>query len=286
MATRWLRRTGAGLAALLAALAPAYAGEGADGLSLTIELGSDAPGLRRLAVVGEGGRYARLTSATADVDLTLTASMAPGQSRKIVASTLSVRGAPEGEGEAVFEGGRAVGDLKSSRNVAFAAPPDGVLARAAIAACNGLAPTDRASRSPRAISISAAILWRVTTGRFTFRWTDYVSVTPSEEMRANPDFYGERETGEAEVVARIGVECAPLSNGVAPAPIAAKSAVMAEAVSVPSKAASDVARCDGGIMRPSDAGSADGFVCLCPGNTTRVEVAEGAFACRRRIARQ
>ncbi|MFN0219470.1 MAG: hypothetical protein ACKVP4_11730 [Hyphomicrobium sp.] len=276
---------GAGLAAILAALAPAHADETGDGLRMSIEVGPDSPGLRRLVVAAEGASYARLTSATADVALTLTASLAPGHARKIVASTLAVQGASEGEAAAAFDGGRVVADFTASRSFAFAAQPDGALARAAIAACNGLAAADRPSKSSRSLSISVPIQWRVTTGRFAFRWTDYDSVTPTEAILANPEFYGERETGEAEVVARIGVDCAPLSSGVVAAPTAAKPSATGAAV-VPPKAAIDTARCDGGMARPAGAGPGAGIVCLCPGNTMRVEVGDAAFACRRKLARK
>ncbi len=271
---------------------PAFAADEGD-LSMTL----DAQASGRLSVAATAGRYDHLATTTLEISAQLGAQIGAG-SRKIIASELLLRQMTDAATEASTKIADGAGPTKAVNiNDTFRLPiaPDGAVARDAIAACG----------SGKTASITVPLIWRVTTGRFNFRWTDYDHVAPTEEFAANPDFYAERETVQREVALSFAVDCAPLAElNVATVPVpkpavkptakpaaatrVAETASVRKVEFVPAEPAPSAPQqapvCQGGMVR--EFGSGDGYLCLCPGNTTRIASGDNAFSCERRARRK
>ncbi len=282
----WL---GAALALVILTV-PAAADE--NDVSMTLEAQTSGT----LSVVATAGRYDRLATATLDVSAQLDARIASG-SRKILASELLLRQHTDARAEIatkIADGAAPQRAIEKTQTVQLALAQDGTIARDAIAACN----------AGNTATVTVPLIWRVTTGRFNFRWTDYDHVAPTQEFAANPDFYNEREVVQREVTLSVPVDCAPLpASGVAnvtvpkpaakPAPMSERAIRVAETASVrkvefvPAESARSAPAqapvCQGGMVR--EFGTGEGYLCLCPGNTTRIASGDNAFSCERRARR-
>lgn len=193
-----------------------------------------------LAVEGSEGRYNRLSVPAISLPLTLNAEPTEdGNGFKILKSEVRLK-ADGRDGAA-----KAIDTLANQAPVRSLATSDthridiiaqGPVAQLAISACNGIAPSERATTEKR-VTVPVTVVWQATTGRSTFKWTNYDRVGPSEDVFANRDFYGETATQDAETTVDVAVACKPLSasNAVAsrvtvePAPTLSKAAVSASA---------------------------------------------------------
>ena len=262
----------------------------------------------QLSVAGSNGRYDRLAAAALRLPLRLSAQpAADGENRKILASTLSLKQPASGgkDAGAVNALGAAapVRAIALSETFEFSAEPQGAIAQNAVALCNGLSATDREKADARPMTMPVPLVWRVTTGRFNFNWRNYDRVAPSDDIQTNLAFYAEQETVETEVAADVLVSCQPMAAALAkvtvekPAAVqktnfvseTAQPAVVKPAASEPVKtvtiASTQAPVCRGGMIRETGSGS-DGYLCLCPGNTVRVETGTQAFACERKTAQR
>ena len=293
---------------LLVLPVPVAGAAGSDGLiKLTASAGSGPAG--RIEVHGAAGRYDRVAGRTLAISEKLQAEVSgdnPGA--KIIASELTLKPAGTAKDAPiadVMSGIAPARRLEADKIFDVAFDPLGTLAQNAISLCNGLSPGARAAPGAHTLSMTVPLVWRVTAGRFNFKWVGYDRVAPSEDMTGNRDFYGERVTEDLETSVLVNVSCAPLaadaaiatapSRTVAP-PVAASKPVNAapkaeHAATVPeakpvvtrvSTAASEsvaaAPSCKGGFVRQT--GGAD-YMCLCPGNTHRVESGANAFACQK-----
>lgn len=270
-----------------------------------------------IIVSGRAGRFDRVAAATLHIPLKLDATLGEGGSgRKILGSELFLKqsgvtaGAPATDAR---DGTVPRAQLALERAFAFAVDPVGPVAQNAIALCNSQGAAAR-------VSMSLPVLWRVTTGRFNFKWVNYDQVGPSDEIVSNPEFYADRETHEIDIAASVPVRCdgdaAPVASASAVTPTLERTAAV-HAVT-PTKKAVDVSVqpvsnatpvsltsteidelpakpvtveasqsrtvCDGGMVRSNGAGASG--VCLCPGNTRRVETSTNAYACERKVGRR
>jgi hypothetical protein len=147
-----------------------------------------------------------------------------------------------------------------------------------------------------------AVRWQVTTGRFTFKWTDYDRVAPSQEILRNPDFYAGQVTQDKEALVDTAVRCEPLEQEIATSvarPAPERHAALAAAPAVPAPISALPApehktavlpedgkpSCDGGMVRQIATG-AQSYICLCPGNTARISTGGNGFACEKRLRRR
>ncbi len=271
----------------------------------------------QISVSGRAGRFDRVTAATLQIPLKLNASLGEGGSgRKILGSELFLKqsGAAGAAATDAREGTVPGAQLSHDKAFAFAVDPVGPLAQDAIALCNSQGVAAR-------VSMSLPVVWRVTTGRFNFKWVNYDQVGPSDEIVSNPEFYADRETQEITIAASVPVHCegsatvsaaptaavkpasersatvedaapAKKSVDVTPEPVSnamlvSHKAIEAEEIAVkPLSVATSETRmvCEGGMLRSNGAGAGD--VCLCPGNTRRVETGTNAFACERKVGRR
>lgn len=295
-----------------AAISPAFAGmvdsAGSDRLTLKIARAGDrnaAP--PEIKVVGSGGKYDRIATLKFVAALELSAQPADTDAYKVVRSRLTLKT----DGTATASNGvDALPDGMPSAafaaNTEFDLPIDGngPIAQNAIALCNGIPTGERGHGASVRRTMSIAVAWYVTTGRFAFKWTNYDRVAPSNDILRNPDFYADQITQDAETLIAADVVCAPLSSDA----IATKPAVqnpvrqvalipepIAQAGARDPKVAQQISqadiqadigkpRCDGGMVRQMST-AAESFLCLCPGNTTRTELGANAFACERRTRR-
>lgn len=270
-----------------------------------------------IIVSGRAGRFDRVSAATLHIPLKLEATLGEGGSgRKIVGSDLILKQSGTASGAAATDAREGVvprAQLALQKTFDFNVEPLGPVAQNAIALCNGNG--DAAS-----INMSLAVVWRVTTGRFNFKWVNYDQVAPSDEIVSNPEFYADRETREIDIAATVPVRCegesAPAAAASAAKPAVERTAAVHAAT--PTKKAVDVSVqpvsnvtpvslkateiddipakpvfaeasqsrtvCDGGMVRSS--GTVATEVCLCPGNTRLVETGANAFACERKVGRR
>lgn len=305
----------AGLTLVLASPAAAN-----DNVTLTFAAvkAADGVGTAKLLVTGTQGRYDRIGGAPLSQSLRLSAVVtADGAGQKIVASEVFLKQDGSGQGAnsvKALSGTAPVRSLELTGDFDFAIESNGVIAQNAIALCNGRPASDRSGAETRTMSVP--VVWRVTTGRFNFKWTNYDRVAPTEEIQNNPDFYGSRETAEAEASAEVAVVCEPIGRAIALKPAVAKSVTLEpkiETAPVQRLAAEPIATkaaeppletpaapvaapavktvslerttgrpaCNGGMIR--EAGSSnESYLCLCPGNTQRVATGTNAFSCERK----
>ena len=278
-----------------------------------------------IIVSGRAGRFDRVTAATLHIPLKLEATLGEGGSgRKILGSELFLKqsGAAGTAATDAREGTVPRAQLAHDKAFAFIVDPVGPLAQDAIALCNSQGVGNSQGAAARA-TMSLPVLWRVTTGRFNFKWVNYDQVGPSDEIVSNPEFYADRETQEIAIAASVPVSCetdgkiaaAPVAHS-KPAPLPAATPAVQKAV--PAKKAVEVSPqqvsqlqpvaleepdageiaakplsvatpetrlvCEGGMVRSSGAAAND--VCLCPGNTRRVETGAHAYSCERKVGRR
>lgn len=98
-------------------------------------------------------------------------------------------------------------ELSGKYDFAYAIDAQGILAQNAAAACSAAFNAGAGEGSERTAQLTATAVWRVTTGRFNFPWTQYDRVAVNEDMRANPDFYGERETVFRDIAVPVTLTC-------------------------------------------------------------------------------
>ena len=295
----------------------------ADDVTLAVEhtSGASAQDFAALTVSGSQSAYDRVTGDQVSLALILSAAMAADSvGRKIITSELFLKQDSTGSGARAtqaFDGATPTRSLILSRTFAFAVDAGSPVAKDAVALCNGRGAASR--ESEQTLAMTVPVLWRVTTGRFNFKWTNYDRVAPTDEIQNNPDFYADRETTEVATNASVQVRCAPLTANVAARPVPAAARQVAEKkvepapvhvqkltaepiparvpetatakpeASVPVAAASLASAskpvCLGGMIREVG-GASQSYLCLCPGNTERVAQGDNAFSCERRAARQ
>lgn len=245
------------------------------------------------------------------VKLSLSAALAnQTEKRKIVSSSLVVQtkaGSAEAATVAAFDGNAPVEKLAFDKEIALPLDAKGPVARAAMDACRSRPLQKPGVQSP--VSLDVAVVWRVTTGKFQFRWTDYDLVAPSNELELDRNFYGERRTVEREIPAKVLVVCGKLPTqavanaskqtaklpekpvlAMAPKPAgpAGKLSGAAPKADLETKVASAADSkpvCNGGMVRQLDA-SPGAHVCICPGNTVRTENGIADFTCVRKLSRR
>lgn len=286
---------------------PAFAGmsDGAAATRLTLSLvNTQAAETARpeLTVAGRDGKYDRIETSSVRAALDLSAEPADAGSFRIVRSRLALTtDAAATEPDAVDTLSDAVPSASQSARSVYNLPVslNGPVAQRAIALCNAVPVAERNTSTVRR-AMSVMVAWRVTTGRFAFKWTNYDRVAPSDDILRNPDFYADQLTQSADVRVDVDVACAPISAAAIASKPAAESPVRRVALtSTPiaqpvaptpvqeqkvSQADAGKPRCDGGMVRQIST-AADSFLCLCPGNTSRVETGDNAFACARRTRR-
>jgi hypothetical protein len=265
--------------------------------------GAGQPG--EITVEGAAGRYDRVETVSLPLSFALSAGLGVDfGSFKIVGSELFLKAEGTGKdahGVAALPGGVPNQSISLRQEFTLGLSPNGPLAQNAIALCNGLAASERTA--VRKLEMSVAVVWRVTTGRFNFKWTNYDHVAPSDDIQNNPDFYADQASIDAEAIAGVPVLCQPLPGAavatipsVAPVKQASLKPVASETtpasqpgldkpivitpVTTASVAYKGRPQCDGGMVRQIGSGDS-GFLCLCPGNTKRVETGDNAFACER-----
>lgn len=293
------------VAATFAIMTDASAGAGgSDRLQLAIQASANASS-SELVVDGAAGRYDRLTATRLTLPLTLNADFAGDVTGfKILKSEVFLKAdgsGPDALRVDTLANAQPVRAISGEQTLTLVAAANGPVAQSAIAACNGVAVSDRPAGAHK-VTLALAVLWRVTTGRSNFKWTNYDRVAPSDDILNNRDFYADQETADAETTVTATVVCQPMASAVVAANAPAKavktvaltstpiepriSAQPVSTASVTTAALKDTAKpqCDGGMVRQVSNADAD-FVCLCPGNTERVAKGENAFACEKRSRR-
>lgn len=284
---------------------------------------------RHLTLVRKQGRYTLDDASMIRLNADLAAELDQGSSaERIVASELEIKDAGHGRPVtgAGLSGTAPVSRLATTGDFEFRIDGNGILAQNAAAACGSA--TGQGQHRPANMTVT--VLWRVTTGRFTFSWVNYDRVAPPEGIKDNPDYYGDRQTHEKAIAVPLKLECrddqaqAVVESKPAKAntnkPAAAKSRVSvskaddefkepAQSTDKPAPritvepdkqsaqlvpaalevdGASVVAAvrpvCEGGMIRETSA-DAGSFICLCPGNTSRMSTGANAFACEKRARR-
>lgn len=270
-----------------------------------------------LKVSGANGRYERLETSSGIVPLDFRAEVLDGDTRiKILKSRVYLKseGAPaDAESTEPDAAGLEDGPARriDAKKIALGTlASNGPTAQDAIAACNRLSAAERNQQGGETVLMSLPVVWQVTTGRFSFNWKNYDRVGPSDEIVKNIDFYRDREEAKHETSITAAVECVSLGEAAVakatepeksvPAKVTAKATpkakgktAAADKAEAPAPQADDAKpvktalveesakpRCDGGMVRETS--SASGYLCLCPGNTTRVDKGDNGFACVRR----
>lgn len=274
----------------------------ADRLALEMT-SSELTTVSQIDVSGDGGHYNRVQATNLDIALNLNAKFLSDEANvKIIRAELFLKsdGQPDTQRATLtFDGTAPVRALAMNKSFRLSFQDQGPVAQAAIAACNAVPAIERSLKTPKTVTFNTPVIWRVTTGKFNFKWTAYDHVAPSDDIVNNPDVYAERETQEAEVLITATAACAPLASPPAiaskqaPIKAAAKSDQNSKTVTTPlvqpaavkTAALEQPAKttCTGGILREI---ANDTSICLCPGNTHRIEQSPGAIACVRKSARR
>lgn len=256
-----------------------------------------------ITVAGRDGKYDRVETFNFRAALTLSAQTANAGAYKIVRSRLFLKTdgtATTSEGVDTLDGALPSAVMMADRSYEMPIALNGPVAQNAIALCNSIPAAERSGSADLRRAMSVAVAWRVTSGRFAFKWTNYDRVAPSDEILRNADFYADQETQEAETLIDADVACAPLLGAaIAGTPTAENPVRRVALTSTPVAQASarDVASmqrlsqgnggapvCEGGMVRQISTAS-ENSLCLCPGNTTRIEKGDNAFSCERRARR-
>jgi len=274
---------------------------------------SDAPAL---AVAASHGPFDTLAQSYLDVALALRAGPAIEGGTKILASELRLKGEPQTRliaNDAV----PITPSLSLTRSFRFPLNSQGTVAQSTYALCAG--PAKSSGRG----TLNTAVIWRVSTGRFNYRYVQAnlaADAASAAALLANPDFYGDVETQEIEIPVSIDVTCKgaaiaspdapgktpPFQPSQASEPRAAAEAKPALGSSPPKHrityANDAAARADEQVSDPVRLSSANhaelprceggmlrasgpaDYLCLCPGNTRRVATGPQAFACEKRSA--
>lgn len=229
----------AGAGCALAASAQAHT-LGQDRVQLAISQADTTPeqSAAQIVVQGPAGRYDRIVPAAVVLPLHLTVQFKPEASGfKVLKSELHFKteginpGAPAVD---TLAGAPPVAAIDDARSHALTVSAQGPVAQNAVAACNGLATGE--PTGARMLAMSLPVVWRVTTGKSTFKWTNYDHVAPSDEMINNRDFYGEHDVAEIEAPLNATVVCQPLEG----AKVAAAAAPQKAGAVTPEPAVSPV----------------------------------------------
>ena len=265
----------------------------------------------RVDVQSTAGRYDRIAATSLNLALRLSAEPASeALGAKIITSELFLKQAGSGKDAvavAAMEGQGPQRAIRLEQTFAFVIDPLGPVAQNAIAACNALNTLGHTHNESRETTMMVPVLWRVVTGRFNYKWVTYDQVAPANEASQNPDFYGDRENQEIETPVRVIVSCPALTAAVAakatekpavksepvakappePTPVAmrATAAVVTKTAEAAPVTASAKPVCHGGFIRQIQSGDVP-YLCLCPGNTHRVESGGNSFSCERRSGRR
>ena len=286
-----------------------------------------------ISVEGNGSRYDRVSSANLSLSLHLAGSLTAGAANhRILGSEVVLKGEADAAKIDVLKGYAPASTVDLNQTFDFSVAVKGAVAQNAISRCNGVPAAERGSGKSVSLTLSVPLVWRVTTGRFNFKWTNYDRVAPSQEIYNNRDFYADQESTEAEASADVTVNCQPIAvasavvDKAAPAkPVAAAPAATAPAAVVAKTSDSNVVdakpavtetkltsneakpapqpdpaksstpapmttasltsngkpQCDGGMLRQLNSGE-ENYLCLCPGNTVRVETGDNAYACEKK----
>ncbi|PPC98958.1 MAG: hypothetical protein CTY31_11060 [Hyphomicrobium sp.] len=264
---------------------------------------SELTTVSQINVSGDGGHYNRIQAPKLDIALKLSAKFLADEANvKIIRAELFLKsdGQPDTQRATLtFDGTAPVRALAMNKSFRLSFQDQGPVAQAAIAACNAVPEIERSLKTPKTVTFNTPVLWRVTTGKFNFKWTAYDHVAPSDDIVNNPDVYAERETQEAELLVTATATCAPLGSlpsiaskqapmkavpkleaklATVQNPIVQPAAVKTAALEQPAKTT-----CTGGMLREI---ANDTSICLCPGNTHRIQQSPDAFACVRKSARR
>lgn len=286
---------------------PAFAGmsdsAAAPRLTLSLHKTPAADAVRpEITVAGRDGKYDRIETSSLRAALDLSAEPADAGVYKIVRSRLALTtDAALAEPDAIDTLPDAAPSASQAAHGVYNLPVslDGTVAQRAIALCNAIPAAERNNSTIRR-AMTVTVAWHVTTGSFAFKWTNYDRVAPSDDILRNPDFYADQRTQSADVRVDVDVACTPMSGAaIASKPTAGNPVRRVALTSTPiaqpvaptpvenqkvSQADAGKLRCDGGMVRQIST-AADSFLCLCPGNTSRVETGDNAFACERRTRR-
>ena len=291
---------------LFAAALPATLGHAGESSGTVMTIKADQPREAskspKIIVQGSAGRYDRIAASGFSLVLRLNGDVgADAAGDKIIASEVFLKTAGANRQALSVNTGK---DQIPSRTVAidqtfdFDVEPQGPVAQNAIAMCNGLSSSERGTGKAVTLSMALPIVWRATTGRFNFKWTNYDRVAPSQDVYNNRDFYADQKTVDAETTVDATIACQPLADAkvaaVAPAQVKSELAprttqqqTVATPVSLTSEPLAETGKpqCDGGMIREISSGQSN-YLCLCPGNTERVETGANAFACEKKTNRR
>lgn len=288
-------------ASAAAAASPALAGTAeSTAKRLTVSMAARDSARPDIVVTGRDGKYDRIETSSLRASLDLSAQPTEASSAyKIVRSRLIVKADGMAANEGVDTLSRALPSPSFEANAAYDLPiaANRSTAQHAIALCNAVPSVDRSRSAPVRRAMPVAVAWHVTTGSFSFKWTNYDRVAPSDDILRNPDFYADQVTQSAETLIDADVVCQPLQAPAVAAKPAAGNPVRHVALTPVEEPKTPVAveqkvsqadtgkpRCDGGMVRQVST-AADNYLCLCPGNTVRIDLGANAFACERRTRR-
>lgn len=159
-----------------------------------------------LALSKRGGRFELPEPAKVQAKLALSAAVAADETAvRIVASTIELKDAQKSPAPvaASLEDGRAVATLSAEQSFIFSVEPGSALALAAASACSSK-PVDVPAGQSSEATMTASAVWRVTTGRFNFRWMDYDRVAVA---RDRAEFYADRETVTRNADVVVTLDC-------------------------------------------------------------------------------
>ena len=288
--------------AVILAMLPGGAVFASERVEMRGEAGS---GATEIVVDTTAGRFDRMADAALRMTLNLSAVPLPGnKSFKILASELYLKQAGAASGTVKAQGGGSklpAGALRIAETFQFPLERAGAIEQNAVALCGA---AGRTRTEPSVMTVP--VVWRVRTGRFNFKWTDYDRVALTDDIVANEAFYSDLEVTEIEIPVGVTVACdtgklatkdaddntlrssyKPVSEAVhvGERETATLAPIPVVATNVPQKSAILPPVCEGGMVRAVGETSGS-FACLCPGNTHRVSKGTDIFACVKHTARR
>ena len=175
---------------------------------LNLQVAAQSGAAVELLVEGAAGRYDRLGTTKFTLPLSLSAEPgADASGYRIIKSEVFLDAAGSAtatNGVSTLTTSAPVKSISGRQDLGFDAAGQAAVSQNAIAACN------QATGGARTASIEVPVLWRVTTGRLNFKWTNYDRVAPTDDVVNNPDVYGDRDISEATTRVTATVLCQPL----------------------------------------------------------------------------
>lgn len=169
-----------------------------------------------LTVSALNGKPDRLTEKALTASLALEAAVGDeSMAYKILSSELFLK--PEGMSGAARDDDTSAQHTPAARvtrvaPVSFALDAQGPVAQNAFAACA----TRTSSRA--SVNMNIPVVWRVTTGRFDFRWMQANLEGSSDRMLDDPAYYSDQATQDLETAISVEVKCDGVTTAVAAAP--------------------------------------------------------------------